>query len=223
MSFAVPAPAQRARPSTVSLAVTLFYVAAGLEMLYLVINLIYAGKIEEGTKNALKGTSMENGNPLAGATGALSVVFGLLIIVLLVLLAIFVGRGKQVARILAWVLGGIALCCSLAIGGFSIFGATFWEQSRKTDPSLPSWDRYNELIYAEVPGWYRPVTTILGILLIIAILVPIVLLALPASHPYFRKTEPVWEPPIAGPPGIAGYPPPGGDYPPSPPPGPPAN
>jgi hypothetical protein len=225
MSFAVPAPAPRARPSTVSLAVNLFYVAAGIELLNVILGLAYAGALEKGAKKAVEGTA-QAGNPTGGVSGAITIVIGLLIVVLLVLLAIFVGRGKQVARVLAWVLGGIALCCTIAVGGLSLAGETFWNQARNNDPSLPTWDRYNELLYSEVPGWYRPVTTILGILLVLAILVPIVLLALPSSHPYFRKVEPEWEPPVPGDPGYPGAPgAPGapGDYPPGPPPGPPTS
>jgi hypothetical protein len=58
------------------------------------------------------------------------------------------------------------------------------------------------------------------VLLILAILAAMVLLALPKSHPYFRKVEQQWEPPVpgTGDPGYPGYPPAAGGPPNQPPP-----
>ncbi|MDG6101324.1 hypothetical protein Daura_51085 [Dactylosporangium aurantiacum] len=207
MAFADPASGPRARPSTVNLAVYLLYAAAGIELINIILSLAYAGALADGAKKAVAGTSQENAGLGQGATGTITVVIGVLIIVLLGLLAVYVGKGKQVARILTWVLGGIAACCTLGAFGFSLAGESLWEQARKDDPALPTWDRYNELLYSEVPGWYQPVTTLLSVLLILAILAAMVLLALPASHPYFRKVEQQWEPPVPGT-GDPGYPPP---------------
>ncbi len=213
MAFADPASGPRARPSTVNLAVYLLYAAAGIELINIILSLAYSGAIAEGTENAVRGTSQENAGLSAGATGTISVVVGVLIIAMLVLLAVYVGKGKQVARILTWVLGGIAVCCTLSVFGLTFVGEAGWNEARKTDPDLPTWDRYNELVYSEVPGWYQPLTTVLGVLLVLAILGAIILLALPASHPYFRKVEQQWEPPVpgaGGDPGYPGYPPAGG-------------
>ena len=206
MAFADPASGPRARPSTVNLAVYLLYAAAGLELINIIISLVYSSALVEGAKKAVAGTSQEGAGFGQGATGIITVVIGALIIVLLVLLAVYVGKGKQVARILTWVLGGIAACCTLAAFASSVLVKSSWEQLRKDEPTLPTWDRYNELLYSEVPGWYQPVTTVLGVLLVLAILGAIVLLALPASHPYFRKVEQQWEPPVPGAGGDPGYP-----------------
>jgi hypothetical protein len=234
MSFAVPEPAQRARPSTVSLAVNLLYAAAAIELINVIISLAYAGKIADGAKKALVGTSQANSNPGGILGSAVGAVIGVLIIIILVLLAVFVGRGKQVARILTWVVGGIALCCTAVAFGSTLLGSTLWDAARKNDDTLPTWDVYQDAIYSEVPSWYRPVTTILSILLLLAILAPIILLALPSSHPYFRPVKAEWEPPVPGStdpgypgaargsPGAPGAPGAPGDYPPPPPPPPPS-
>ena len=198
MAFADPASGPRARPSTVNLAVYLLYAAAGLELINIIISLAYSSALVEGAKKAVAGTSQEGAGFGQGATGIITVVIGALIIVLLVLLAVFVGKGKQVARILTWVLGGIAACCTLAAFASTVLLKSSWEQLRKDEPSLPTWDRYNELLYSEVPGWYQPVTTVLGICWSWRSWAAIVLLALPASHPYFRKVEQQWEPPVPG-------------------------
>ncbi|WP_433611881.1 hypothetical protein ACQP2P_45600 [Dactylosporangium sp. CA-139114] len=225
MSFAVPA-GPRARPSTVSLASTLLFAAAGLEVIQVVLSLLYAGKIAEGTKKVYEDAGLNtSATTTTGIGSSIGVIFGFIIIVILVLLGYYVSRGNQVARVLTWVVGGIALCCGVLNVGSVLLAKTFWDAARKNSPELPTWDRYQELVYSAVPGWYQPVTTVLSILIIIAVAVPIVLLALPASHPYFRKEQPQWEPPVPGNGGPGGFPPPPpgpggpGGYPPPPPPG----
>ncbi|WP_432833392.1 hypothetical protein [Dactylosporangium sp. CA-092794] len=210
MSFAVPGQAPRARPTTVSLAVGLLFAAAALEVIQVVLTLVYAGKISEGTKKALEGTSTSSTNAGTAVGSTVAVIFGFVIIAILLLLGYLVSRGNQVGRILTWVFGGIALCCSAVGLGSTLFASAVWDSARKNDPSLPTWDRYQELVYSEVPGWYQPLTTVLSILTILAILVPIILLALPSSHPYFRKPQQEWEPPVPGA-GGPGYP--GGGFP----------
>ncbi|WP_238009197.1 hypothetical protein KZZ52_59760 [Dactylosporangium sp. AC04546] len=214
MSFDAPSPAPRVRPSTVSLAVNLMFAAAALELINIILTALYAGKIAEASKKALEGTSQAGTNP--NVSTLIGIVVGVIILALLVVLAIFVGKGVQIARILTWVLGGLALCCTLSTFGLSALGEAGWNEARKTDPDLPTWQEYNNQIYSAVPGWYQPVTTIIGILMVVAILVAIILLALPASHPFFRAQKQEWEPPIPGAPGG------GDDLPPPPPPAGPA-
>jgi len=142
MSFAVPA-GPRARPSTVSLASTLLFVAAGIEVISVVLALLYAGKIADATKQVYE----DAGVPVSSTAGlglgsTIAVVFGFIIIVIVVLLGYFVSRGSQVGRILTWVFGGIALCCSVLAVGSTLFAHTFWDQARKTNTQLPDWDRY---------------------------------------------------------------------------------
>jgi len=76
MSFAVPEPARRAQPSTVSLAVKLLYAAAAIELLNVIISLAYAGKIADGAKKALEGTSQANSNPGGVVGSAVGAVIG---------------------------------------------------------------------------------------------------------------------------------------------------
>ncbi|MER7002964.1 hypothetical protein ABT297_07940 [Dactylosporangium sp. NPDC000555] len=201
MSFAVPASAPRARPSTVSLAAMLLFAAAAIEVINVVLSLLYAQKIAEATKRVYEQAGAPTNSTGAAIGATVNVVFGFVIVVILVLLGYFISRGSQVARILTWVLGGIAFCCNLFGLGSLLFAQPLWDQARKATPKLPTWDEYQRIVSAEVPGWYQPVTTVLSILLILAILVPIILLALPASHPYFRKPQQEWEPPVPGGPG----------------------
>jgi hypothetical protein len=95
---------------------------------------------------------------------------------------------------------------------------------------------------AGLPGWYNPITTTLSVISLLALLGALILLALPASNPFFRKRTAAEEPPMPGgaygqpsypsypdyptyPPGEPPLPPPPGTPPPPgpPPPGPPAD
>jgi hypothetical protein len=212
MAFADPASGPRARPSTVNLAVYLLYAAAGIELINVVIGLAYAGAIADGTKKANEANKVAD-TGFGAVGGAASLVIGVVITAVLVLLAIYVGKGKQIARIFAWIVGGLAACCGFALFGLTLGAKSLYEAGRDQNPDMIPYDQYNDLVYADVPGWVQPVTTVLGILLVLALVGALILLALPASHPYFRKVEPQWEPPVpgaGGDPGYPGYPPAGG-------------
>jgi len=217
MSFAVPASPARTRPAVVSAAVFSLFAVAALEVVSVVLALLYAGKIAEGTKKALAGSGQSSSNNPGLAVGSsAAVIFGFIIIVIVVVLGYLVARGNQVGRILTWVLGGLVLCCSVFGLGATLFASAFWDAARQQDKTLPTWDAYQAMVYSEVPSWYQPVSTVLGVLMIIAIPLPIILLALPPAHPYFRKQQAQWEPPVPGggfpgQPGQApGFPPPSG-------------
>jgi len=185
----------------------LLFAAAGLEVINVVLSLLYAGKIASATQKIYDDAGVQSSaNATTGIGSTIGVVFGFVIIVILVLLGYFVSRGSQVARVLTWVVGGIALCCGIFTIGATLFTKSIWESARSANPQLPDYDTYQDRVYADVPGWYQPVTTVIGILIIIAVAVPIVLLALPASHPFFRKQESQWEPPVPGAGGPGGYP-----------------
>ena len=208
MSFAVPAQPARTRPAIVSAAAFSLFALAAFEVITVVLALLYAGKIEEGTKKALENTGQGSAgtSPGVAAGSTVAVIFGFIIIVIAVVLGYLVSRGNQVGRVLTWVLGGIVLCCSVVGVGFTLAASTFWQAARDQDPTLPTWDQYQADVYSAVPSWYQPLTTVLGILGIIAIALPIILLMLPAAHPFFRKQLAEWEPPTPGYPGQSGQP-----------------
>ena len=45
-----------------------------------------------------------------------------------------------------------------------------------------------------LPSWYEPLSTVLTVISLLAILGAVILLALPASNAYFRKAQPAWDP-----------------------------
>ncbi|SDY22696.1 hypothetical protein SAMN05444365_1011124 [Micromonospora pattaloongensis] len=200
-------PPGRARPTSVTVSSYLLYLVAALQVIGLVVALSALGPLQEIYEDAFAGTE---GPGAAFATAAMVVaaVLGLIVAIGLVVLGILNNRGKNVSRIITWVLGGLFACCSgfgvlssalgSALGGGSSGGA-----------GMPDQAEIQRRIEQELP-WYTPVSVVLGVISVIALLVALILLALPASNEFFRKPQAAWEPPVPG----AGYPPvPGGPYP----------
>src|SRR4051794_5041832 len=115
-------PAPPARPGTVNLAVILLYVAAALEVVVAILTFSTAGDIKSAYEKAYAGTSVADqaGAATYGVIGG--AVVALVVAVLFVVLGFLDGRGSRVGRILTWVFGGLALCCtgsSFALSSFS--------------------------------------------------------------------------------------------------------
>ena len=135
-----------------------------------------------------------------GAAGDLAayglIAFAVLTIVfggLCLLLSLLDGRGRQGARVTTWVVGGLAVCFNIALltAGF----------------------------YDSVP-WYGDMTRIVSAGMLLLTLASVTLLALPASHGYFRaagsarqNVRPAFAPPLA--PANVPLPPPPADMPPA--------
>jgi hypothetical protein len=138
------------------------------------------------------------------ATSVIVSVVGLLFAIAFVVLAIFNNRGKNASRIVTWVLGGISLCCS----GVSLAGSAFSSSMNfdSGDSDVPDASEIQRRLEDALPGWYMPVTITIAVISLLALLVALILLALPPSNAFFRKPAPVWEPPVPGA-AYPGYPP----------------
>jgi hypothetical protein len=204
MAYGTPPETPRTKPSTVKFSVILLYVVAASSLISGLIGLLTYSAYTDTLTKMYEGTSLEGSASSSTATqvGG-SIAISVVLAIIFVVLAILVSRGSRVGRILTWVFGGLALCC---IGGFTavglLFGEAAWNASREQNPTLPTYAEYERQLDAALPSWYGPVSTILGVVTLLALLGAIILLALPASHPYFRKREePLWEPPIPPAPG----------------------
>jgi hypothetical protein len=188
-----------ARPGTVSFARFLLYLLALISLISACLALYQSTFM---TKEKLVTIFRDGGYPQdqaevaanftpIGIYGAMG--FGLLMAIVYVLLAVFVGRGKQWARITTWIVAGIfGACCNLfgvlgsaASSGLSGMGAPSGVDSKKIAEDTA----------ALLPGWMQPVGLALSLVSLLAALGAIILLMLPPSNPYFRKAEPVWTPP----------------------------
>jgi hypothetical protein len=159
---------------------------------------------------------------IAGAGIAGGAVVALLFSIGFAILAIYVGRGKNPARIVTWVLTGLSVCC----GGIGLVtsatGTSFGGGSSAN--GAPSQAEIQRAINEALPSWYHGVTLTLGVIGLLIALAVLILLMLPASNEFFRK-RPVqeWEPPVPpvgpGPSAAPGaWPPPAGPPPAGPPP-----
>jgi len=225
MSYEVAQPGQRKRPGVVTAASSLLYFCAVVLVVVAGLGLLQMDKTSKITEEVLAGTP---GGDSAGTLVRVSLIgaaaLDIVLAIGIVVLGVFVGKGKQPARIITWVVAGLGvLCigCSLAAGGLSL-------------SNTPEQKLLAERLSQEMPAWQTAISTALNGLSVIALVAVIIMLALPAANDYFRKEQEVWVPPttwpqdmsgippLPPPPGTPGAPPPypgqPGQYPPSQPP-----
>jgi hypothetical protein len=200
MAYEVPATTTRpGRPTVVTAAVACLFVLAGVQLISAIVTVISYGPMLDAARDYAGGTS--EGDTIV-ATLQIGRYGGLAIAALFAIgyavLGIFTNRGKNPARIVAWVVLGIGLCCnagslvSTALGGALSPGGNANSNS-SIDP-----EELQRRMEAALPGWANAVSYILLTVSLIAALSAIILLALPAANEFFRKVEPVWEPPVPG-------------------------
>ena len=108
------APAPKARPTIVTVATYLLFLVAFLELVDAIIGFSTYPKISDAIKDAYAGTRVEGAEDIVAASSVIGAVINLLFAAGLTVLGILDGRGRNVARIITWVVGGLSLCC---IGG----------------------------------------------------------------------------------------------------------
>ncbi|WP_431975494.1 hypothetical protein [Micromonospora haikouensis] len=187
----------RARPGIVTISSYLLMLFALLQLLNLVTTIAVAGKLRQGFEDAFAGTA-------SGAEGLGTFVVGfaigsavlmLVLALVLVVLAIFNNRGSNGSRITTWVLGGILLCC---VGGSMINGAAGSMGGPSAGGDAPSAEEIERSLTGALPSWYTPVSLVLGVAGLLAVLAALILLALPKANEFFRKPKQGWEPPVPG-------------------------
>jgi hypothetical protein len=194
----VPAsgPGAPVRPATVTYASWLLYLVGALQLISVPIALLTLGPTRKAVDDAI--ANDPNAQSAASAIQTITtvaVVIGVVIALLFgvcwIILGMLNARGKQPARIVTWVLGGLFLCCL----GFGLVGNAFGNAFSRGTTTAADQAEIQRQITAALPGWYRPVTVTISVIEILAILLAIILLALPVSHPWFRRRVQVWEPP----------------------------
>ena len=207
------APSARARPSSVTISSYLLFLVAALMVINAIASLATVSTTTDVYREAYAGTAAAGTEGIvAGVTVGIAVLI-LLFAAGLVLLALFNNRGRNASRIATWVIGGIALCCTgVGLGGTAV-GNNFNPGSTNTG-NLPDPAEVQRRVEAELPSWVEPVSTITGVITLLALVGALFLLALPPSNEFFRKPQAAWEPPA---PGYPGYPPASPGYPGAPP------
>jgi len=198
MGYEVPA-TRPGRPTVVTAAVACLFVLAGVQLISAIVTVISYGPMLDAARDYAGGTT-EGDTIVAtlqiGRYGGLAIAS--LFAIGYTVLGIFTSRVKNPARIVAWVVLGIGLCCnagSLASTAFSgVLGAGGNANSNSSiDP-----DELQRRMEDALPGWANAASYVLLAVSLLAALAAIILLALPAANEFFRKVEPVWEPPVPG-------------------------
>jgi hypothetical protein len=197
MAYAAASVEPKRRPTIVTVACWLLYLAAASQVLTAIVTLSQLNATKLAYKKLFAETSMKGAEDMFVAiTAATAVGFGLLFAIGYVVLAILNGRGKNPARIVTWVIAGLAICfsgCGLVSSavGFNGFGGS------GAGNDAPSGQEIQQALNEAWPGWYQPLLTTISIVSLAALVVAVVLLALPIANDFFRKTrEPGWEPAV---------------------------
>jgi MFS family permease len=187
----------------VTAAVWCLYVLAATQILSVVVSIAAMGPTIDATREYVEGKQDGDAVVMTAQIGSYaSLVFGLLFAVGLAVLAVFVNRGNQPARIVSWVVLGLLLCCN----GFGALGAAAGGLlSGGGNTNGIDQEELTRRVQDAVPGWVTPVNYVLLFVGIVVSAAGIILLALPAANTFFRRPQPVWEPPVPG----AYYPAPG--------------
>ncbi len=176
----------------------LLYLLGALVLIYAVLS-IYAGTLLDKTKiveiyrdAGMDSATAESAAGFAAVGSYIGGAFYLLLAIVFFVLGAFVGKGKQWARVTAWVFGGLAICCGIlgAIGNAASSALSGMGGQSGIDQ-----DKMTRDLLELQPSWLAPVSTVLMVLTALAAIGVVILLALPPSHPFFRKAEPVWTPP----------------------------
>lgn len=215
MSYTVANPGGKSRPATVTAASALLYVVAATQLISIVVSLLSIGPIQDAVEEALTADSGIDADSVRAFTIAgvvIGVVISLIFAVGAAVLGMLVGKGKNPARIVTWVLGGIGvLCYSCSLAGSAVSSSMAGLGGSDADADL------QRRIEDAIPGWVNAVSITTTIVSLLALLAVVILLALPASNDFFRKEEEVWVPPTWPQGGQPPAPPTQPPYPPAPP------
>lgn len=171
------------RPGTVNAAVNIQYVLIALSLLSAIfaatngdaINKAAKAELEKLDASQLQLDAMAN----IGGSGALGLIVAAVSTVVFLLLTTMVAKGKQWARVVTWVFSGLSLVMS-ALGVLGVLALGADEKIAKA----------YDAGFEAAGAWYGPWQTGYGILGAVGALAVIILLALPGSHPFFRKSQP---------------------------------
>jgi hypothetical protein len=186
-------PDARVRPGSVTISSYLLYLCAAIGVLGAVTQLATIGTVSDVYTEAYEGTTAEGTEGIATASVVVASVLGLLFAAGFVVLATLNNRGKNVSRIITWVVGGISLCCT----GFGLVGTALSGSMNLSTGDGPDPAEIQDRINSELP-WLTPLSITTSLITIVALLVALILLALPPSNEFFRKPAQVWEPPVPG-------------------------
>jgi len=96
-------------------------------------------------------------------------------------------RGSNVARIISWVFNGLVVLCFGCFGALSLGRGNPTVTTGTRNPDGVDTATFNKAVEDAFPSWSGPAFGTLIALAVIAALISIILLALPASNAFFRR------------------------------------
>ncbi|NUT17696.1 MAG: hypothetical protein HOV77_00765 [Hamadaea sp.] len=187
-SFAVE-PERPSRPSVVTTAGYLLFLLAGLQLVSLLVSIPTYQAMRDVYPEVYKGTPLEDSSDmLATVTMVVGIGIAVLMMAAYFTLGALVLKGKQPARIVTWVVVGLQLCCSgVGVAGSGINMNNFGggQNANGVDPA-----EVTRKLEAALPSWSHAVSITMAVIQLLTAIAIIVLLALPAAHPFFRKFDP---------------------------------
>lgn len=207
MSYAVPAsPGPKRRPAVVTAAGYLLFLAAVVLIINALLPLTSLNKVVDATREAYANSTNPTPDTVASFTRA-GVIVGVVIAVLFGVLFFVLGSlnlgGKQPARILTWVFGGLSVLCTGCGLGTSGLSSRLTSGTNSSGVDVKA---ATDHINAARPSWLLPVSTTLSVIALLALIAVIILLAMPQASAFFRKEQPAFDPAMQNLP----YPPPPG-------------
>ncbi|WP_433128115.1 hypothetical protein ACQPWW_00740 [Micromonospora sp. CA-240977] len=188
----------RQRPSIVSISSYLLFLFLACQVLTLIVTLSTIGATRDAIREAYAGSNVDGAEQVGDvflAIGVGSSILLLLLAIVLGVLALFNNQGRNGARITTWIIGGIMVCC---VGGGLLSNAAGGFTGGETGGDGPSAEEIQRRLEEALPSWATPVSLVLGVVSLIALVTALILLALPKANPFFRKAAPAWEPPAPG-------------------------
>jgi hypothetical protein len=187
-----PPPQPRARPATVTASSWLLFFVAALYVATFVGIIATMSTVMDIYRDIYAGTDLEGTEGIVAASSVVVGAVWLVIAIGVVVLAVLNNKGKNASRIVTWVLGGLALCCSGAL--LALEGLLTDMQAPDVDGPDPA--AVQRALDAALPDWYNTLGWVTSIGSILALIAALVLLALPASNEFFRAPrQPPYEPP----------------------------
>lgn len=175
---------------TVTIAVWTMYVTALVLIATAIAQFVVKGMVEDTVEDQLRSDPALAGTGITASDVSTLVTFVfvavavvyLLFAAFYVVLGVLDNAGKRPARILTWILAGIALACC-GFGGLinQIGGTTYTVNDQQYD------DELTKALADATPTWVGALEWASLLLFIGGSLVIIILLALPASNEFFRK------------------------------------
>jgi len=205
VSYSQPQAARR--PGIVTTAAYLMVLVGVLELVNAIANLLTMNTILDAARRAY--TGLPNADTVIAAMRAsqiAGVALAVLVAVGFVILAAFNLRGSNAARIVTWVVTGIGVLC-FGCGAIGVAATGFLTNLQPGSTAGPDPGDAARRISAATPGWLKPTSLTIEIVNLLAVILIIILLALPAANEYFRRRGAMAEIPVMPYPSVPGYPP----------------